>query len=144
VAALARRDHGRVELSRKLKTRLKEGETPADLEAVLDRLQAEGLLSDLRMAQSLARARATRQGSLRIRQALEQRGVDRETISGVLPSLAQQLEQARELWRRRFMCETPADARERARQARFLAGRGFPAEVVARVLREAGRASPDS
>ena len=44
-----------------------------------------------------------------------------------------ELERAMQLWRRKF--GAPAqDLRERARQMRFLAGRGFPHEVVRRIL----------
>ncbi|MBL8303415.1 MAG: RecX family transcriptional regulator, partial [Ideonella sp.] len=42
----------------------------------------------------------------------------------------------RAVWQRRFGA-APADPREAARQARFLAGRGYSAEVVRRVLRDA-------
>ena len=44
-----------------------------------------------------------------------------------------ELERAIQLWRRRF--GMPAqDLRERARQMRFLAGRGFSGEVIRQVL----------
>ena len=48
-----------------------------------------------------------------------------------------ELERATEVWRRKFS-EPPADATEKARHARFLAQRGFSAEVISRVLRRAG------
>jgi SOS response regulatory protein OraA/RecX len=38
----------------------------------------------------------------------------------------------------------PATPAERARQARFLAARGFSGEVVARVMRRAGRGEPEN
>jgi regulatory protein len=44
-----------------------------------------------------------------------------------------ELQRAALLWQRRFSAP-PADDRERARQARFLAGRGFSAEAIRRVL----------
>jgi regulatory protein len=43
------------------------------------------------------------------------------------------VERAREVWRRKFG-SPPADAAERAKQARFLAARGFGGEAVRRVL----------
>ena len=49
--------------------------------------------------------------------------------------LAPELERAREVWTRKFGTP-PADAREWARQARFLQGRGFPTDVIRRLLRE--------
>ena len=47
-----------------------------------------------------------------------------------------EFERAQEAWRRKFG-EVPSDAAERARQARFLAARGFAGDVIRRVL--AGR-----
>jgi regulatory protein len=37
------------------------------------------------------------------------------------------------VWRRKFG-QPPANAQERARQMRFLHGRGFPADVIRKVL----------
>jgi regulatory protein len=44
-----------------------------------------------------------------------------------------ELDRARAVWQGRFGA-VPADARERARQMRFLAGRGFSAEVIRSVV----------
>lgn len=45
-----------------------------------------------------------------------------------------ELQRAHDIWRRRF--GNPAqDPSERARQARFLAGRGFSSDVIRRVVR---------
>ena len=44
-----------------------------------------------------------------------------------------ELEQARAVWRKRFG-QPPADLKERARQSRFLHGRGFSAEVIRQVV----------
>ena len=45
-----------------------------------------------------------------------------------------ELERARGVWQRRFDA-LPADAKERAKQGRFLLARGFSGAVVGRVLR---------
>ena len=45
-----------------------------------------------------------------------------------------EFERAREVWRKKFDAP-PKDAAERAKQARFLAARGFSGEVISRVLR---------
>lgn len=143
---LAQREHSRLELRRKLLRRLRDdarrndaGEqgSPADLqaevEAVLDWLQARRYLSDERFVESRVHARASRFGNLRIHQELSQHGVE------LTPAIAGELRgseraRAHEVQRRKFgaLPATPAD---RARQARFLAGRGFSAEVVWQVLR---------
>jgi len=110
------------------------GVTRADIALVLDRLQSRGLLSDARMAQVLARTRGARYGRLRIRQELERRGVDRDTIAAVLPPPEQEAAAALALWQRKFGTP-PADLKERARQGRFLAARGFAPAIVAHILR---------
>ena len=47
-----------------------------------------------------------------------------------------ELQRAAQLWQRKFGA-VAQDARERARQMRFLAGRGFSADVIRRVVRGA-------
>ena len=44
-----------------------------------------------------------------------------------------EVERARDVWRRKFGM-LPSDAAQRAKQARFLAARGFGGEVIRRVL----------
>jgi len=133
VAALARREYGRVEMERKLQRQLRAEERSADIAQVLDRLLAQGLLSDRRMAQTLVRTRALRYGRLRIKQELERRGVDRETIAAALPAAAEETAVALALWQRKFG-RAPTTMHERARQGRFLAARGFSPELIARIL----------
>lgn len=151
---LAQREHSRLELRRKLLRRLRDdarrddvGEqgSPADrqaeVEAVLDWLQAQRYLSDERFVESRVHARASRFGNLRIHQELSQHGVE------LTPAIAGELRgseraRAHEVQQRKFgsLPVTPAD---RARQARFLAGRGFSAEVVWQVLRGAAEGDGD-
>jgi regulatory protein len=133
IAALARREHGRVELERKLTRRLTQEDSPADITAALDRLQQRGMLSDTRMVQSLVRSRAQRYGRRRLEQELQQRGVDAATIEQSLPTESQDAATATALWQRKFgsLPTTPA---ERARQGRYLMARGFSGALVARIL----------
>jgi regulatory protein len=70
---LARREHGRVELTRKLRQR---GAPSELIEQALDRLTEEGLLSESRYLESFIRYRAHAGfGPLRIREDLSQRGL---------------------------------------------------------------------
>jgi regulatory protein len=143
VAALARREHSRAEIERKLLRRLLPEEQAQDVALALDQLQARGLLSDQRMAEALVRTRATRYGRLRIAQELDRRGVDRDTITATLPAAADEAALAAQLWRRKFG-QLPATPLDRARQARFLAARGFSAAVIGRILSVgADELSPD-
>src|SRR5690606_4342136 len=122
---LARREHGRIELARKLRLR----GAPADLiEPALDRLAEEGLLSEARYLESFVRMRANAgYGPLRIREELTQRGISREdTEQALRDSGFDWQEQLIAVWQRKFSGTLPQDQRERAKQGRFLAYRGYP------------------
>lgn len=101
--------------------------------AALDQLSALGLQSDSRFAEGYVRSRQARTGSRRLAAELRQRGVDGETIGAALADLGESdLRRAHALWARRFSASS--DPRERARQARFLAARGFDGTVIRAVL----------
>jgi len=105
----------------------------AEVEALLDWLEANRYLSAERFAESRVHAREARFGNRRIRAELAQHGV------ALAPEVARalaasELQRAAAVRERRFQ-EPPKDAAERAAQARFLAGRGFSPEVIQRVLR---------
>lgn len=137
IALLAQREHSVAELRRKLAARAQEGD---DVDALLAWLQAQGYLSDARFAASRVQLRATGHGAARIRQELAQHGValDAETAQALRSS---EFERARALWEKKFGAVAP-DAAGRARQMRFLAARGFAADVIRRVC--AGRDARDS
>ncbi len=136
---LAAREHSRAELERKLAAHEHE---PGELARVLDELAARGFISEARVVESVLNRRAARLGSARVLHELRGKGLSADALADAQERLrASELERAQEVWRRKF--GTPAaDAAERARQARFLAARGFGGEVVARVLR--GVASDDA
>lgn len=144
IAYLARREHSRAELVRKLLgAPVPEGEgVPAEaVERVLDELAAQGLQSDRRFAESWLRAKARRFGTARLRHDLQARGVAAEIIDA---ALAESFTEAREgdeharvraVWQSRFG-HPPADVREEAKQARFLQGRGFSVGAIRSLLKE--------
>jgi regulatory protein len=104
-----------------------------EIERVLDELESARHLSDARFAESRIHARAKRQGTARIRQELARHGVELD------PETARQLretevERARAVWQRKYGGTPASDPAERARQMRFLAARGFAAEVVRRIV----------
>ena len=134
VALLARREHSRVELARKLMRRLDEGQDRADVDAVLDELQRRDLLSEDRFAAAVVRARASRYGDARLRQDLKSRGATPDAAATALDAVrGSELQRARTVWARRFH-GPPASLQERARQVRFMEARGFSAAVIRRVL----------
>ena len=134
---LARREHSRAELSAKLAQR---GFEQAEIGKALDRLQATDALNEARFAEQYVRLRLRQgYGPARIRADLAARGVDAATVetelSGAEDDDARWLARAEAARRRRFGGAVPGDYEERARQARFLERRGYPAAHIARVLR---------
>ena len=106
---------------------------PAQVDALLDTLQAAGHLSDARFTDSRIHARQARFGNRRIEQELRSKGVEPDAATRA-ELRETELERARAVWSARFAA-APADLREHARQARFLAARGFTASTIERVLR---------
>lgn len=104
------------------------------VEQVLDELSEQRLLSDRRMAEALVRSGSARFGAARLQQDLQRKGVDPALIGDVLHPLADnEIERARAVWQRRFG-QPPTDIKDKARQYRFLLGRGFASRVVAAVV----------
>lgn len=103
---------------------------------MLDALEAERLLSDERFVEVYVRSRESRGfGPLRIRAELRERGVDAALVERYLEQDREHLEaRAREEYRKKYGSRTPESYSERARQARFLQGRGFPGDVIWRVV----------
>jgi regulatory protein len=130
---LARREHSRAELARKLAIH---AEGPAEVERVLDDFERRGWLSESRVVEQLVHARRSRYGARRIERDLREKGVSEEAVAVALAGLkAGELEAAREVWRRKFGGRQPGGPAERARQVRFLQGRGFDLEVILKVIK---------
>lgn len=129
---LAQREHSRAELERKLAPH----GTAEDIASVLNRLTELELLSDARFAQAWVRGKGARFGTARLRHDLASRGVDAALIAAALAGDGDDEEQrARSVWAGKFG-RAPGDAREWARQARFLQGRGFGSALIRKVLKE--------
>ena len=110
------------------------------VDALLDWLEANRYLSQERFVESRVHARAARFGNLRIRQELahHQAVLSPEAAQALRDS---ELERACAVHARKFQ-NPPSTAAEHAKQARFLAGRGFSPDTIRRVLRRTRR--PDS
>jgi regulatory protein len=129
---LSRREYSRAELSRKLVPYTEDADA---LEALLDSLERDGWLSDVRFAESVVHRRAARVGAGRIVSELKRHAVGDALIEEVSTQLREtELVRARAVWNKKYgqLPETPA---ERARQARFLAARGFSMSIIGKILK---------
>jgi regulatory protein len=108
----------------------------AEVDALLDWLAAQRYLSEARFVESRLHARSARFGQRRIAQELAQHGVKLDAASAERLRNTE-LERARALWARRFGSTPATDTAQRAKQMRFLAGRGFDGDVIRRVVRGA-------
>jgi regulatory protein len=132
---LARREHSRAELARKLAPHADE---PAEIDSVLDDLESRGWLSERRVVEQVMHARRTRFGARRIERELRDKGISEDSVAAALPQLKEgELEAARAVWLRKFRGRQPGRPAERARQVRFLQGRGFGLDVILKVIRGA-------
>jgi regulatory protein len=130
---LARREHSRLELTRKLTAR---GFPDEVIAAVLDQLESSGALADARFTDTFVRSRLAKgQGPQRIRVELAQRGIAGAAADEVLRATdVDWLTTIRAVRRKRFGPAPPRDYAERARQARFLQYRGFDSEQIRAAL----------
>ena len=138
VGLLTVRDRTRAELACLLGVR---GFDRADSQVALDRLHEEGYLNDRRFATIWARGRLRTKpmGSYRLGKELEVKGVEDQLVREVLGDL---YEEGEEPVARRALAgklsvlgRLPASARS-SRVGRFLHRRGFPSELIWRLLHE--------
>jgi regulatory protein len=132
---LGRRDYTSEELRRKLTDR---GYPADEIESALTRLRDDGFQDDARAARAHVRTASgvKGRGPLRIRQELQARGIDEDTITTATADLtADQVRDAIELilTRKRVVRPIPQDQRQRLFQ--HLMRRGFPADAIMKALR---------
>jgi len=137
---LARREHSRLELARKLARRFPEA-GPQQIDGVIAALAAENLQSDERFAENyLSRRKSQGFGWLHIRANLQARGVGEALIAGIAPPEAEWLEVAQSALRKKLR-GIEADtgiapgSPTHHRLSRFLANRGFPPQIARQALR---------
>lgn len=130
---LARREHARAELERKLAAAGFGADIVAD---VLQRLAEEGLQSDRRFVEAFVQSRINQgKGPLRIHADLGQRGIAAGLVDEVLEEVGEDWRAlARETREKKFGRTQPVEFRDKARQMRFLQYRGFePGQIQAAV-----------
>ncbi|WP_051504139.1 recombination regulator RecX [Robbsia andropogonis] len=130
---LSRREHSRIELTRKLAPFAAEmqGDNEDDpLPVLLDALEREGWLSDSRFTESVVHRKAARFGTSRIVGELKQHAIAPDQLANVRDALREtEPARARAVWQRKFGT-LPDSPQARAKQARFLAARGFSMDVI--------------
>jgi regulatory protein len=128
---LARREHSRAELARKLAAHVESSEA---LEQLLDALAAKKQLSDERYAEERTRQLARKYGAARIRLDLISKGVAADTAARLAAASGDaDFERARAILARKYR-QPATSAAERARRMRFLQGRGFGQAIIRRLL----------
>lgn len=119
---------------------LKSGYGPTEAQAAVEECQKRGYINDALLALDLTASSLSRgSGTRKIRQKLLRKGLDRELVSQALEeNKAFEPESARQAlafkWR---MLSRETDLRKKKAKAfRFLAGRGYPADLAARLISE--------
>ena len=124
---LARREHTRAELARKLAP---DAGSPGALEALLAQLEGRKQLSDERYAEVRVHHLSRKFGAARVRRELVAKGIEREAAARLAADVEKtDLERALSILSRKYR-DTAAAPKERARRARFLQSRGFSPEVI--------------
>lgn len=116
-------------------------ESPAQIEEVLARLEASGLLSDHRYAEHYARgARARGASQAKVQQMLGRRGVDRKDVEQALGAVAaeglDELAAAKSYVKRRRLAERYdlSDPKQRQKALASLARQGFSSNTALQAL----------
>ena len=121
---LARREHSRAELSRKLAPHAESAEA---LLFLLDELEKRKQLSDERYAEVRSNWMARKYGAAKIRQDLKAKGVADEVAARI--STEDELQRARAILARKYR-DVATTREEKARRMRFLQSRGFSFDTI--------------
>lgn len=165
IAILSRREHSEKELREKLQRYTDDVEA---IDAVVSRVQRENWQSDERFVETFVQGREQRWGNQKIIQALSQHNLASEQLTELKEDLKDsEYDRAREIWIKRFGAKYGVDlynsdsssdedfsdqlgqesfeeqAKDKAKQMRFLASRGFSADVVYKVVNSRGAAEID-
>ncbi len=131
-AMLGRREHSEQELRDKL---LALSAEPTEVAAIIEEFKSECYQSDQRMAEMIVRANIRKgRGPARAKKTLRERHVDQELAEDDLEK-TNWLALARDLRAKKFGSALPTDAKEQARQLRFLQYRGFDGQTCSQAVR---------
>ncbi|MBE5908583.1 MAG: regulatory protein RecX [Lachnospiraceae bacterium] len=121
-----------------LEDKLRESDYPQTaIDAAIAYVESFHYIDDERYARSYVHFHQEGKSKRRIQQDLMQKGIDRDVIALVLEEEYETSEEdmIRNLLRKKHYDPESADAKERSKMYRFLAGRGFSSGDISRVLR---------
>jgi regulatory protein len=132
---LARREHGAWELANKL---ARKGYNSIDIAEAVEKCQSLGLQSDVRFVETLCRMRIQQGcGPLKILQELQAKQIARELIDGILDQEQENwLSHAQVVWNKKFRSRPKLSCIELQKGQRFLTYRGFPADIIAKIVHQ--------
>lgn len=140
ITYLSRREYSRAELKAKLINGFDAHYTSTDhhealIEQILNELERSNWQSDERYAAQISKVKGERFGVARLKHEFKQKGLDDSLVQQELATLkATEFERAQEIWRKKFGT-APDDLKEKARQVRFMASRGFGYEIVSKIIK---------
>lgn len=132
---LARREHGARELADKL---AQKGYNRQEINEAIAECQRLGFQSDRRFVEAVCHARIRQGcGPLKISQELQAKRIDPELIEEILTREQDNwLDHALTVWRKKYKKQDQVSFAELQKQQRFLLYRGFPTDVISRVMKE--------
>ena len=132
VDLLSRREHSVQELHDKL---LSKGYSDSEVDAALQYLKSEDLVSDDRFTEAYIRMRVEKgYGPSKIRMELDQRGVNSGLIDAHLDFQDEYWwARATQAYEKKFGESAPHDFKEWSRRARFMQSRGFTSSIIRQV-----------
>lgn len=130
---LSRQEISRLGLKRKLAPH---AETEEELENVLNEFSERNWQSDRRYAEAYIHSKSRLHGSLRLKQALAQQGIDEDISRDFMPDREDELQTAIAVLRKKFK-QPATDLKDKQKQVRFLAYRGFSTDTIQSALKQA-------
>lgn len=128
---LSSREHSRHELKQKI---MPYAESERDVEELLDDLEAKNFLSSDRYIESVIHRKQGKQGARLIKYTLEAQALPQEKVDAAIAQVKKsELARATALWQKKFGVVS-ADAKEKARQIRYLMSRGFDPGIIQNVI----------
>ncbi|CAM2946284.1 recombination regulator RecX [Legionella worsleiensis] len=135
IRLLSRREHGAIELYKKLEQKDFDA---TEIQDALDTCQRLGLQNDVRFVEQFIRMRIRQgYGPLKIMHELKSKGVEAEIINAELAKERDNwLVYALNVWEKKSKGRHDLDYTEQQKQQRFLLYRGFSPDIIALVIKE--------